>query len=102
MTGMRWQPNRKLILVADSSYAALELLDSLLSLPEPVYMITPLRLDAGLYEPAPRRAPGTLGRSRKKGKRLPKLAEALKNERTPWQTVRDLLKRLFEAMCYSI
>ena len=84
----RWLPNRKLILVADSSYAALELLDSLLSLPEPVYMITPLRLDAGLYEPAPRRAPGTLGRSRKKGERLPKLAEVLKNEQTPWQTVR--------------
>jgi hypothetical protein len=83
----RWLPKRKLIPVADGSYAALELLDSLLSLPEPVYMITPLRLDAGLYEPAPRRAPGTLGRPRKKGKRLPKLAEVLKNEQTVWQTV---------------
>ena len=44
----RWLPKRMLILVADSSYAAIELLHSLLSLPKPVYMLTQLRLDAGL------------------------------------------------------
>jgi hypothetical protein len=33
----RWLPDRKLILVADSSYAALELLHSLLSLPPPLH-----------------------------------------------------------------
>jgi hypothetical protein len=36
----RWLPKRKVILVADSSYAALELLPSLLSLSNPVYMVT--------------------------------------------------------------
>jgi hypothetical protein len=81
----RWLPKRKIILVADSSYAALELLDSLRSLPEPVYMITQLRLDAALFEPAPQRTSTTVGRPRKKGQRLPKLAEVLKDKRTVWQ-----------------
>jgi hypothetical protein len=67
----RWLPHRKLILVADSSYAALELLDSLLKLPKPVYMVTQLRLEAALYAPALERATGTVGRPRKKGQRLP-------------------------------
>jgi hypothetical protein len=81
----RWLPKRKIILVADSSYAALELLDSLMSLSEPIYMLTQLRLDAALYEPAPQRTSTTVGRPRKKGRRLPKLAEVLKDERTVWQ-----------------
>ncbi len=84
----RWLPDRKLILVADSSYAALELLHSLLSLPNPVYMVTQLRLDAALFEPAPPSKPGTIGRPRKKGKRLPKLNQILINEQTAWETVR--------------
>jgi len=83
----RWLPERKIILVADSSYATLELLSSLLNLPKPVYMVTPLRLDAALYEPAPERTPGTLGRPRKKGKRLPKLSDVLADEQTVWQQV---------------
>lgn len=82
----RWLPKRKIIIVADSSYAALELLDSFLNLPNPVYMITQLRLDAALYEPAPQREPGTVGRPRKKGERLPKLSEVLADEQTDWQT----------------
>jgi hypothetical protein len=84
----RWLPNRKLILVADSSYAALELLHSLLSLPKPVYMLTQLRLDAALFEPALPSKLGTIGRPRKKGKRLPKLNQILINEQTVWETVR--------------
>jgi len=84
----RWLPKRKLILVADSSYAALELLHSLFSLPEPVYMVTQLRLDAALYEPAPQPGPGTIGRPRKKGRRLPKLNQVLTNQQTVWETIR--------------
>jgi hypothetical protein len=83
----RWLPNRKIVLVGDNSYAALELLDSLLNLPNPVYMVTQLRLDAALYEPAPKRTEHTLGRPRKKGKRLPKLSTVLANEQTSWQKV---------------
>jgi hypothetical protein len=84
----RWLPNRKLILVADSSYAALELLHNLVSLPEPVYMVTQLRLDAALYEPAPPAKPGTIGRPRKKGKRLPTLSQVLTDKQTVWETVK--------------
>ncbi len=83
----RWLPKRKVILVADSSYAALELLPSLLSLSNPVYMVTQLRLDAALYQPAPPAKPGTIGRPRKKGQRLPKLNAVLTHEQTVWQTI---------------
>jgi len=83
----RWLPKRKIILVADSSYAALELLHSLVSLPKPVYMVTQLRLDAALFEPAPQPKSRPIGRPRKKGKRLPKLNQVLINERTVWKTV---------------
>jgi hypothetical protein len=83
----RWLPKRKIILVADSSYAALELLHSLQTLPEPVYMVTQLRLDAALYAPAPQSKPGTIGRPRKKGKRLPTLCAVLEDPQTVWQTV---------------
>ena len=83
----RWLPKRKIIMVADSSYAALELLDSLRTLPAPVYMVTQLRLDAALYEPAPERTSDTMGRPRKKGKRLPKLSDVLVDKQTVWQKV---------------
>ena len=83
----RWLPKRKIFLVADSSYAALELLHSLLSLSKPVYMVTQLRLDAALYEPAPPAKQGTMGRPRKKGKRLPTLNQVLANKQTVWETV---------------
>jgi len=83
----KWHPKRKIILVADSSYAALELLDSLLTLPNPVYMVTQLRLDAALYKPAPEQKRRSVGRPRKKGARLPKLNDVLANDKTVWQKV---------------
>jgi hypothetical protein len=83
----RWLPKRKIILVADSSYAALELLHSLLSLPKPVYMVTQLRLDAALYQPAPQPKSRPVGRPRKKGERLPKLSQVLIDEQTDWETI---------------
>jgi len=84
----RWLPKRKIVIVADSSYAALELLDSLLTLPNPVYMVTQLRLDAALFEPAPKKDPHKIGRPPVKGKRLPKLSEVLTDKKTVWQKVR--------------
>ncbi len=73
----RWLPNRALVLVADSSYAALDLLHFCQSLTQPVILITRLRLDAALYQPAPPRQPGQNGRPRVKGQRLPTLKELL-------------------------
>jgi len=52
-----------------------------------VTCVTRLRLDAALYEPAPLRRPGAIGRPRTKGARLPNLSEVLGDEGTPWQRV---------------
>jgi len=77
----RWLPEREVVIVADSSFAALELLEAVR---QEVTMITRLRLDAALYEPAPRRQPRQNGRPRLKGARLPTLAAALKDQQTVW------------------
>jgi DDE superfamily endonuclease len=84
----RWLPVHALIVVADSSYAALDLLAWCARQARPVTVITRLRLDAALYAPAPVRQPGQRGRSRLKGKRLPKLAQRLEQAHTPWQRCR--------------
>jgi hypothetical protein len=78
----RWLPGRKLVAVADSSFAALELLSALATR---MTCITRLRLDAALYAPAAPRVPGRRGRPAKKGKRLTSLAQVLCNPRTRWQ-----------------
>lgn len=78
-------PGRDLVLVADSSFAALEFLASLSR--RGVICVTRLRLDAALYTPAPPRPPGTLGRPRTKGRRLPTLSEVLADPGTIWQRV---------------
>ncbi len=83
----RWLPNRDLVLVADSSYAVLDLLHFCQTLSRPVTFITRLRLDAALYEPAPPRKPGHMGRPRLKGKRLPTLKQTLDLPLTEWTSV---------------
>ena len=47
-------------------------------------MVTRLRLDAALYEPAPPRRPGQTGRPRLKGLRPPTLAAVAADPATPW------------------
>jgi hypothetical protein len=83
----RWLPDRSVVAVADSTYAALDLLAACARLPTPVVVITRLRLDAALYAPAPARPPGTSGRPRKKGERHPTLAERLADPGTTWQAL---------------
>ena len=82
----RWLPDRELVFVADSSFAALEWLALVARLPR-VSVITRLRLDAALYDPPPPRVPGQLGRPRLKGKRRPTLEAVLADEKTPWSTL---------------
>jgi DDE superfamily endonuclease len=82
----RWLPGREIVFVADSSFAVLELLNKVKTLPRGS-VITRLRLDAALYDPPPPRAPGTQGRPRLKGKRRPTLEAVLTAERTQWSTV---------------
>lgn len=83
----RWQPGRAIVAVADSSYAALAFLAACRSWANPVTVVTRLRLDAALYEPAPARTPGRVGRPRRKGKRLPTLAVIAADAKTVWTTV---------------
>jgi len=83
----RWLPHRALVVVADYSYAALEFLHACQTMVNPVTIITRLRLDAALYEPAPPPT-GKAGRPRKKGKRLPTLQVILDDELTKWQSVK--------------
>jgi hypothetical protein len=81
----RWLPGRKIIAVADSSFAAIELLNAVR---RRVCMITRLRLDARLFDPPARRRPGTVGRPRVIGKRQANLAERLINPKTRWRRLR--------------
>ncbi len=83
----RWLPERPLVAVADSGYAAIALLARCARLANPIAVVTRLRLDAALYAPAPPRRPGQLGRPRKKGRRLPTLAAHLADPATAWAAV---------------
>ena len=80
----RWLPKRFLVVVADSSFAVIELLWQLRQLKNPICMITRFRLDAALYEPATATA-GKIGRPRKKGKRLPTLETVAEDKHTRWK-----------------
>jgi hypothetical protein len=81
----RWYPEREIVAVADGAYASLKLLDRCRSLSRPVAFITRLRLDAALYEPAPPRRPGQIGRPRLKGERLPNLSVVAEAANTVWK-----------------
>ena len=78
----RWVPTRSVVVVADQAFAALAFLDAVR---HQVAVITRLRLDAALFEPVPPRRPGTVGRPRCKGDRLPTLQAHLDDPTTPWQ-----------------
>jgi hypothetical protein len=81
----RWMPDRQLVLVTDSGFSALGFLAALLR--QEITCVTRLRLDAALYQPAPPRRPGAIGRPRTKGARLPTPAEVLADEATQWRRV---------------
>ena len=80
---VRWLPNRAVVFVADSSFAVIELLKRVSDL-EGASLITRLRLDAALYDPAPERKRGQKGRPRLKGARRPTLKKALNDRRRKW------------------
>lgn len=80
----RWLPRRRIIIVADMSYAAIELLAAVR---RHLTVITRLRLDARLFDPPPVRQPGQRGRPRVSGARQPTLAQRLNNPETRWWRV---------------
>jgi hypothetical protein len=83
----RWLPNRAIVVVADSTYAVLDLLARCQRLTRPITVITRLRLDAALYDPAPARTATMKGRPRLKGKRQPTLQVRLGDPHTMWETL---------------
>ena len=80
----RWLPNRPIVIVADSAFAALDFLGAAR---RHATVITRLRLDAALYAPAPERLPGQRGRTRFKGERLPALKKVLDDPATAWSAL---------------
>lgn len=78
----RWLPDQVLIVVCDSSFSAIEFLESVRT---HATVITRLRLDAALYEPARPRQKGKPGRTAKKGKKVAKLETRLIDKNTRWQ-----------------
>lgn len=77
----RWLPGRRIVMVADTAFAAIELLAAVR---RHVCVVTRLRLDANLFAPAPPKRPGR-GRPPVKGKRLPKLVQLLHDPAIRWQ-----------------
>jgi len=82
----RFLPGRDVIFVGDSSFAVLDLLYLVSSTPR-IALITRLRLDAQLYDPAPKRQKGQTGRPRVKGARRPSPQQALDNPKTKWTKI---------------
>ncbi len=80
-------PERALVLVVDSGYAALDFLGGLANRQRSSTGITRLRPDAQLYTPAPPRRKGQMGRPRRKGVRLPSLQQRVTDRKTRWRSI---------------
>ena len=80
----RWLPDRYIVLVADSAFAAIEFLASVRN---HVCVVTRLRLDANLFDFPPQKRKGR-GRPPIKGKRHKKLSAVLKDRKVSWQRYR--------------
>ena len=78
----RWLPERQIVAVTDSGFAAIDLLNAVR---HRISMISRLRLDARLFDPPAHRRAGTIGRPRVIGRRQPTLAQRLANPRTRWR-----------------
>ena len=79
----RWLPHAAITVLGDQAYSVVELAHACRQCT--VRLIAPLRLDAVLHDAPPQRQPGTLGRPRLKGRRLPSLSERLKDAATLWE-----------------
>ncbi len=82
----RWLPDRMLVFVGDGGFAALALLHAVSQTPN-AHVITRLRMDAELWNPAPKRKPQQKGRPRVKGARRPSPQQRLEDPSTPWTLI---------------
>ena len=79
-----WFPGRTLLVSGDSAYGGASVLRKL---PANVELISHVHPKGALYEPAPAREPGKKGAGRKKGRRLPGMADWAADPNQPWQTL---------------
>jgi DDE superfamily endonuclease len=77
----QWFPDDKILMLGDSAYGGRSVLSHL---PLHVHLISRVAANAALYEVAPPRQPGQRGPSRKKGDRLPGMAEWAADPKKPW------------------
>ena len=82
----RFLPGRRLVFVADSSFAVLDLLARISHKPG-VSIITRLRMDAEVWDDAPPRSPRQLGRPRVKGARRKSPQARLDDPQTVWEEI---------------
>jgi DDE superfamily endonuclease len=78
----RWFPDDEIIVLGDSAYGGRSVLSHL---PPKVHLISRVHPGGALYRPAPPKAPKTPGRPRKKGDRLPGMAEWAADPKRPWE-----------------
>src|SRR6201996_9282535 len=81
----RWLPDRRIVGVADSSFAVIDLLNAVRPR---ICMVTRLRLDARLFDPPPPRRRGAVGRPPSIGRRQPTLAKRVHDRNTRWRRLR--------------
>jgi hypothetical protein len=87
----RWQPERKITLVGDGSYAAVVLVQRCQRFKKPVTLVSRLRLDARLFDfPGPQ-PKSKRGPKPKQGDRQTKLAERLPDPDTNWRRLAVVL-----------
>ena len=77
----RWFPDDEIIMLGDSAYGGRSVLSHL---PPNVQLISRVAANAALYRVAPPRQPGQRGPTRKKGDRLPGMAEWAADPKEPW------------------
>jgi hypothetical protein len=80
-----WFPERDILVTADSAYGGKSVLQKL---PANVHLISHAHPKAALYAPAPPPSSRKQGRKRKKGQRLPGMAEWAEDVKRPWQTLK--------------
>jgi DDE superfamily endonuclease len=78
----RWFPDEEIVVLGDSTYGGRSVLSHL---PANVQLISRAHPKAALYRPAPPKRKGTPGPARKKGDRLPGMAEWAADEERPWE-----------------
>ena len=77
----QWYPDDEIILTGDSAYGGKSILSHL---PENVHLISHVHPKGALYERAPIKNEGSKGAPRKKGARLPGMAQWAKDPAQPW------------------